>query len=229
MRAMNVDPPPRVSGVILAGGKSRRMGRDKAFIEFGGKPIIARVIERIQPLCAELIIVANDRAAYQSFDARIVSDVYPGKGSLGGLYTGLHTARADFVLAVACDMPFLNRELLRFMISLAADFDVTIPHARDLSKNIAPTRRDGAGSFKRALLAKEINLHPTHAIYSKNCLEPIRAKLMADELRLIGFHDGLRVRVVEAGEIDRFDPQRLSFFNANTPDDLAIADSFHGK
>ncbi|MBI5652762.1 MAG: molybdenum cofactor guanylyltransferase [Chloroflexi bacterium] len=227
---MNLDTPPRVSGVILAGGKSRRMGRDKAFIKFDGKPIIARVIERIQPLCSELIIVANDRDAYASFDAQIISDVYPGKGSLGGLYTGLHAARTDYVLAVACDMPFLNRDLLRFMISLAADFDVTIPRARDLSRNLAQNRRgDGAPGFKRALLAKEINLHPTHAIYSKNCLAPIHAKLMADELRLIGFHDGLRVRVVELDEIDRFDPKRLSFFNANTPDDLAIADSFHGK
>ena len=216
----------RVTGVILAGGKSRRMGRDKAFIQVDGKPIIARVIESIQPLCSEMLIVANDVDAYAPFGVRIVSDAYPGKGSLGGLYTGLHAARADHALAVACDMPFLNRDLLRFLISLAVDFDVTIPRAKDLSKNIAQSQRGGgAGNAKRShpLLAKEINFHPTHAVYSKNCLAPINAKLMADDLRLIGFYDGLRVRVVELAEVNRFDPKHLSFFNANTPEDLKLA------
>jgi molybdopterin-guanine dinucleotide biosynthesis protein A len=181
----------------------------------------------MQSVCRELILVANDVAAYARFGVSIVPDVYPGKGSLGGLYTGLNAARYDHALAVACDMPFLNRDLLAYLVSLARDFDITIPRATDLSKNIARDRQNS----KRVhpLLAKEINLHPTHAIYSKNCLAPIHTKLMADELRLIGFYDGLRVRVVEPAEIDRFDPKHLSFFNANTPGDLAIAQALRDQ
>lgn len=220
---------PRVSAVILAGGQSRRMGRDKAFIEFEGAPLIARVIERVKPVCSEVIIVANDVDAYAHFGVRVVGDAYPGKGSLGGTFSGLQVAREDYALAVACDMPFLNAALLRYLISLAPQFDVVIPRAQDPSGK-APrfSRGDppaGGRKSRRAEqpIAKESNLHPTHAVYSKTCLPAMHARLLADDLRLIGFHDAVRVRVVETDEIDRFDPQHLSFFNANTPEDLSVA------
>jgi len=127
---------PRVSAVILAGGQSRRMGRDKAFIEFEGAPLIARVIERVKPVCSEVIIVANDVDAYAHFGVRVVGDAYPGKGSLGGTFSGLQVAREDYALAVACDMPFLNAALLRYLISLAPQFDVVIPRAQDPSGKV---------------------------------------------------------------------------------------------
>lgn len=221
-----------VSGIILAGGKSRRMGRDKGFIQLDGKPIIARTIEHLRTICAELIIVANDVEAYAQFGEKIISDVYPGKGSLGGLYSGLLAARTQYAIAVACDMPFLNTELLRFLISLAPDYDIVIPQAQSLSQNKPRHSSAIAGneaSHPHSLFAKEVNLHPMHAVYSKNCLAPIHAKLMADELRLIGFYDGLRVRVVQADELERFDPKHLSLFNANTPEDLQIAQTLRGE
>lgn len=240
---MTDDVLPRVSAVILAGGESRRMGRDKAFIDFDGAPLIARVIERVQPLCAEIIIVANDTDAYARAlsssasltvnsvegGARFVGDVYPGKGSLGGIFSGLQAAREQSVLAVACDMPFLNPALLRYLISLIPQFDVVIPRAQDPSGKVPRTARGDkpVGERKpRAAdwpIAKETNLHPMHAVYSKNCLAAMEARLRADDLRLIGFHDSVRVRVVEPDEVDRFDPQHLSFFNANTPEDLRAA------
>ena len=83
---------PRVSAVILAGGESRRMGRNKAFIDLDGVPLIERVIERVAPLCTEIILVTNDASAYAQFGRRIVADVYPGKGSLGGIFSGLQAA-----------------------------------------------------------------------------------------------------------------------------------------
>jgi molybdopterin-guanine dinucleotide biosynthesis protein A len=223
------DPPPRVSAVILAGGKSRRMGRDKAFLAFDGAPLIARVIERVRSLCAEVIIVANDADAYAPFGARVVGDVYPGKGSLGGVFSGLQAARAEFVLAVACDMPFLNPALLRYLISLIPQFDVVIPRASSPSgKTPRSARGDpwrGEIGLPRAdqPLAKDRDLHPVHAVYSKRCLAPMEARLRADDLRLISFHDAVRVRVVGSDEVDRLDPKHLSFFNVNTPQDLELA------
>lgn len=216
-------PMPYVSGVIVAGGASRRMGRDKAFIELQGKPLVARVIERVRAVCSETIIIASDREAFAQFGLPVVGDVYPGKGSLGGIFTGLKAAREPYVLALACDMPFLDERLLRYLISLAPGFDVVIPRASDpssqfLSASASPVRP----RIDRAT-AKERNLHPLHAVYAKSCLAPIQARLEMDDLRVISFIESTKVRVVEADEIDKIDPAHLSFFNVNTPDNLRTA------
>lgn len=220
---------PRVSALILAGGQSRRMGQDKAFIPFDGAPLVARVLARVQPICAETIIVANDAERYAQFGTRIVRDVYPGKGSLGGIYSGLAAAQAPYGLVVACDMPFLNHDLMCYMMSLAPEYQVVIPRAKDPSGK-SPRRRFPVESRVGAaqehpdwIPAKRIDLHPTHAIYSRECLPTMQASLQRDDLRVISIMDKLRVRIVEADEVDRFDPQHLSFFNMNTPQDLEFA------
>jgi molybdopterin-guanine dinucleotide biosynthesis protein A len=224
---------PRVSAVILAGGGSRRMGRDKAFVDLGGAPLVMRVIERVAPLCTEIILVTNDPAPYAQFGHRIIGDVYPGKGSLGGIFSGLQAAREEYALAVACDMPFLNAKLLSYLISLAPQFDVVIPRAEDRSgkaphlldtPGIGNGTKGGSGPQRNDRpAAKEFNLHPMHAVYSKSCLPAIETRLLQNDLRAPAFHDLVRVRVVEPAEVDRFDPQHLSFFNANTPEDLETA------
>ncbi len=226
---------PRVSAVILAGGESRRMGREKAFVELGGVPLVKRVIEGVAPICTEIIFVTNDAARYTQFGYRTVADVYPGKGSLGGIFSGLQAAREEYALAVACDMPFLNPKLLSYLFSLAPSFDVVIPRAKDPSSS-APRlhERFGAAVQKRPRsadrpIAKETNLQPMHAVYSKNCVPAMQTRLLENDLRAIGFHDLVRVRVVEPAEVDRFDPQHLSFFNANTPEDLETARAFVEK
>ena len=214
---------PRVSGIVVAGGASRRMGRDKAFIDFDGVPLIARVLERVRPLCTDVTIVANDKEAYAQFGVAVIGDVYPGKGSLGGTFSGLRAASEQYVLAVACDMPFLNTELLKYLISLAPQSDVVIPRAADL---ISKTTRPETRRKTQRLLAKQVDLQPMHAVYAKTCLPAMQARLRDGDLRLIGFHDDVRVHVVEPAEVERFDPQHLSFFNANTPEDLEVARAF---
>lgn len=209
----------RVSGIILAGGKSRRMGRDKALLDFDGAPLIARVIARVRAVCAETLIVANDTAAYARFGLPVVSDVYPGKGSLGGIFSGLLAAPTEYALAVACDLPFLNDALLRYLISLAPQGDVIIPRVR------APKEDAPRAARYDQLAVKESGLQAMHAVYSKRCLEPMRARLLADDLRIVNFFDEVRVRVVAPEEIARFDPQMLSFLNVNTPEDLSAAQS----
>lgn len=214
---------PFASGVVLAGGASRRMGRDKAWIEFEGRALIERVIAALTPVCQEIVVVANDRAAYEKLGVKLVGDVLPGKGALGGIYSGLSAAQCDYALAVACDLPFLNAALLRYLLRLAPAYDVVIP--RVPAANPAP-RAQGQAAPGELPSAKDANLHPLHAVYSKRCLAPMLARLRADELRLISFHADVHVRVVTETEIARYDPQFLSFLNTNTPEELAFAQTF---
>ncbi len=207
----------RVSGVILAGGKSRRMGYDKAWLIFDGEPLIARVLARVRAVCPKVLIVANERDAYARLGVPVISDVYPGKGSLGGIFSGVQAAHTEHALVVACDLPFLNEALLRYLISLAPEADVVIPRAH------APRGIAQHTTRYEQLDVKASGLQATHAIYSKRCLEPMRARLLANDLRIINFFDEVRVRVVEPDEVARFDPQGWTFFNVNTPEDLHIA------
>ncbi|HEX2768303.1 MAG TPA: molybdenum cofactor guanylyltransferase [Geobacteraceae bacterium] len=208
---------PRVTALVLAGGQSRRMGRNKAFLDFAGAPLIERVIERVQSLCVETIIVANDAERYARFGLRIVRDVYQGKGSLGGIFSGLQAASEEYALAVACDLPFLNDALLRYLTTLAPQADVVIPRSH------APTGKAKVATRYEHLAVKDSGLQATQAIYSRRCLEPMRARLLADDLCIINFFDEVRVRVVEPHEVVRFDPLLLSFVNVNRPCDLAMA------
>ncbi len=191
------------------------MGRDKAWIEFQSRALIEQVVERLSQVTQEIIIVTNQPEPFKKFDAALVSDAFPGKGSLGGIYSGLRAARFERAVVVACDMPFLNPALLNYLIVLSPEYDVVIPSARDWFE------REKKASGRAT--AKDTNLHPLHAIYSKECLAPIQTRLREGDLRMISFHHDVRVRIVNESEIERFDPQHLSFFNANTPEELARA------
>ena len=196
---------PEVSVAILAGGQSRRMGQDKAFLPVGGHPVIERVIKRVALLSSDLLIVTNTpdkyhrhlstyRATASGPAYRMVSDLYPGKGSLGGIYTAIHLASHKHCLVVACDMPFLNTGLLSHLMALTRGFDVVIPRTEEFPETM-------------------------HAIYGKACLEPIKQRLLADKLKIVGFFGDVRVRYVERDEVARFDPDFSSFLNMNTPAD----------
>jgi molybdopterin-guanine dinucleotide biosynthesis protein A len=189
-------PTPRVSVVVLAGGQSSRFGSDKAFLPVQGQPLIVRMVNKLAVLSDDLIIVTNDPAFYGllALPARLVPDEKPGQGALMGLYSGLKAAHYAYALAVACDMPFLSLALLRYMLSLAGDADVVIP------------RVDGF-------------LEPLHAIYSKVCLPAMARLLSQGQHQIIAFFQEVRVRRVENGEIDAYDPGHLSFLNVNTPAD----------
>ncbi len=187
-----------ISSIVLAGGESSRLGRDKAFLEVKGQFLIESIIERLRQLSQEVIIVANETDRYEEFEATLVSDVYPGKGALGGIYSGVMRASNSYSLVVACDMPFLNLSLLRYMQTLAVSYDVVIPRI---------------GHLREAL----------HAIYAKDCLPFMEEQLQQGDLRIIHFFPHVRVRYVEQEEIEVFDPQHLSFFNINTQGDLERA------
>ena len=191
-----------VSGIILAGGQSRRLGRDKAVEPFGGLPLIQRVSQRVSRVCREVVVVVADRSRGDGLpltdEIRLALDLYPGKGSLGGIFSGVAAAQEQWSLVVACDMPFLNLDLLRHMHSLRDGVDVVVP-------------------------VLEGRPEPTHALYSKVCLPYIEHRLKTDDLKISGFFDQVRVKYLAEDEVSRFDPEFLSFFNVNSPDDLERA------
>ncbi len=187
------------SGVILAGGLSRRLGRDKALVPIGDQPLIQRVIQRVEQLSQEIVVVVSDQNRAEELpldqEHRVVLDRYPGTGSLGGIFSGLDAASNGWTLVVACDMPFLNLALLRRMMALTEDADAVVPII------------DGRPE-------------PTHALYSKACLPFIEPRLISGDLKISGFYDQVRVRYLPEEDVTALDPEFLSFFNVNTPEDL---------
>jgi len=190
---------PPTTGLILAGGQSRRLGVDKTRLTLHrGEPLLAQVGRVLAPLCAELIVMANWPRSEILPEATWLSDIHPGMGSLGGIYTGVLRAAHQHCLVVAGDMPFLSTALLRYMLEQPRDYDVLIP------------RFDGF-------------FEPLHAIYGKGCLEPMLALIERQERKILDFFPKVRVRYLEASTAAQIDPQRRSFFNVNTIEQLAEA------
>lgn len=201
----------KCSAIILAGGASTRMGTDKAFLELDGVPLIARVLERVRALADDILISANDEARFAALNVRVVPDVIPNAGPLAGICAGLESAVHEVAIVVACDMPLLNVRLLDYMRAFAPEYDVVLPQ----TENIA---REHAENTTGAPRAKDLSLHPLHAIYTKNCIAPIREALARGERRMIAFHAEVRVRVISPQEVAQFDPQGYSLWNVNTPE-----------
>ena len=176
------------------------MGRDKAFVELGGKTLIERVIQMSAALGqAETILITNRPDDYAHLNLPMFGDALPGKGSLGGIYTALVEAKSEFVLVLACDMPFISTDLLRFMISQADDrHDIVVPRVQGYPQGL-------------------------HAIYRKTCIMPIREQLEADRLKIIRFYGKMRVRYLDESEYVAFDPDGRCFSNLNTPAELEEA------
>jgi molybdopterin-guanine dinucleotide biosynthesis protein A len=194
-----------VSVAVLAGGQSKRMGQDKAFLQVGQSSVIERVLDSVTGLTDDLFIGTNAAKKYQGFGLRVVTDVYPDKAALGGIYSAIHAARHSHVLVVACDMPFLNIELLRYLAGLASDVDVVAP------------------------LIEPPQPETMHAVYGKNCLEPIESRLLRNELRVTGFFDDVSVRYVNRDEVRKYDANLYSFFNINSPQDWQRAQALATK
>jgi molybdopterin-guanine dinucleotide biosynthesis protein A len=191
-----------ITCIVLAGGKGLRLGRDKIQETVGADSLLQRVLFQLTPFNRDIIIVTAGSKSLPQLDgyqgARVVTDIYPGKGVLGGIYTGLAESSSSYNLVVAGDMPFLNQALLRYMVGLSAGFDLVVPRLGDM-------------------------VEPLHAVYARNCLAHIKRLLERGVLEVRALFELVKVRYVEASEIDRFDPGHLSFFNVNTEADLERA------
>ncbi|MEK7808275.1 MAG: molybdenum cofactor guanylyltransferase [Chloroflexota bacterium] len=194
----------KTSIAILSGGKSSRMGTDKALLPIEGKTMIEHIIAQVKDIGDEVIVITNTPEGYKFLNLPIFTDVIPDKGALGGLYTAIDAASHPYTLILACDMPFVNRDLLRYMISLAPEADAVIP------KIAAPD-----GEKKKSGMAE-----PLRAIYSKACLAPIRKCIDEDNLKMIAFFKDVKLRWIDEEEIRKFDAELVTFMNANTPEEF---------
>lgn len=187
-----------VSGIVLAGGKSSRMGTNKALLPVGRETLIGTVVKILKSLFPEIIVVTNEPELYQDLGVKLVKDLIPGSGPLGGIHAGLVASPYWYNFVVACDMPFLEPRLITFMVEQAPGYDGVVP-----------------------LLGERFE--PLHAIYSKGCLSPIKDCLKKSITKIIAFYPAVRLRYLEAEVLTRYgDPGKI-FFNINTPNDLAWA------
>jgi molybdopterin-guanine dinucleotide biosynthesis protein A len=193
-----------LTGIILAGGQSRRMGRHKPFIRAGGIPLFERVYRVLHQIFSNITVVTNDPEEFRFYDVRILCDLIPNGGSLGGLYTGLMDAQSDQVFCFASDMPFLNPGLIRYMMGKSHQGDVIIPRTSE-------------------------GVQPLHAIYAKTCLAPIENLMSRGNLKIIDFFQEVTVSYILEKEILRYDPMLTCFLNVNTDEDLQHVENLLSK
>jgi molybdopterin-guanine dinucleotide biosynthesis protein A len=188
-----------VSVVIQAGGASRRMGQDKALLPFGAGMMVEYVLRQARGLGDDIFIISNN-PGFPDPGVPVHADVLRGVGALGGLHTALFHAQGEFVVLLACDMPFVHLPLMRHMLGLAAEHDAVIPRWNEAEQ-----------------------AEPFRAVYRKTCLEPVAEAIARGERRMISFYDAVNVRLLSPEEARTFDPDGLTFTNTNTPEELEAA------
>jgi molybdenum cofactor guanylyltransferase len=191
-----------LSIVIQAGGQSTRMGENKALKPFLGRPLVQRVVERLAPAADELLLTTNQPEDYEFLNLPLMTDVKPGRGPLGGLYTALISAKYSSVAVVACDMPFASAPLLVAAAGLLSREKVDIV--------IAETSE---------------GFEPLHAVYRREtCIPAIESAIQADQWRVISWFSKVNLRRLTPDELGRYDPDGVAFWNVNTPEEFAEAE-----
>jgi len=184
------------SGIILAGGKNTRMGQNKSFLSINGERLIDKTLNLYRQIFTDIIIVTNDPLSYIEFtDAAIATDIYRGKGPLGGIYTGLFYAKNDYAFVCPCDMPFLKKDFVDYLLAQNGKCDVIVPETAE-------------------------GYQPLHAVYSRNCLPSIRRLILMDKLKITGFYRDMQVLPISEEQIRSFNEDGRLFQNLNTPEEL---------
>ena len=188
------------TGVILAGGQNTRFsGTNKAFIRVGGKRILDRIYGVFEELFEEVILVTNDPLQYLEWNFNIVTDLFPFRSSLTGIHAGLFFTTTSHAFCAASDIPFLKKELVETILdSIEPNIDIVIP-------------------------ATSKGLEPLCSVYSKKCLKPIEQQLIKQDLKIQTIFEKVRVKQLPENILRQNDPDLLSFYNINSPDDLARA------
>ncbi len=189
-----------LSGIVLAGGGSRRLGTDKAKLTFGGRTLLEIIVDRLSSVCQEIVVATGPRSAQDitKLNLQVVEDSVPGAGPLAGVQAGLTATTTEFSLVVACDMPFLSRDLLEYMAGLPRRYQALVPLAAD-------------------------GWHPLHAVYARSSLPAMEALLGQGIYSMEELRSRLRVQALSEKELRQHDPHGLSLFNLNNSQDLARA------
>ncbi len=191
-------------GCLMAGGKSSRMGTNKALLDFQGQKLIERLAGQFTAWFDQVVVITNTPAEYAFLNLPMVADRIPGLGPLGGIEAGLQASRHPVTFFAACDMPFLRRELIGYLLGQAETADVVVPVIQ--------------GEYE-----------PLHSVYTRACLPTIRAQLDAGRYKVADCFRHLRVRPVDATEMAPFGRVEKIFFNCNTPSDLQRALALAGE
>ncbi|MEW6669387.1 MAG: molybdenum cofactor guanylyltransferase [Thermodesulfobacteriota bacterium] len=195
----NSNPPAQslqeVTGVILAGGKSTRYGRNKAFVRIDGVPLIERVIRVMGSVFDQPLLITNTPEEYAHLNLPMVEDLIKGLGPLGGIYTGLKSISGKAGFFVACDMPFLNGPLIRRIVEMQGDTDAVVPRLGRM-------------------------VEPLHALYAKTCIGAIEELIRSGNIQILQFFLKVRVTYVDEGILRTFDPELRCLANVNRPEDL---------
>lgn len=185
----------KMTGVILAGGKSCRMGTNKAFLQIEQERLIDTNVRLLRDIFKDVVVVVSNPLEYLLQEATIVTDIFPGRGALGGLYTGLFFSPDKYAFVMACDIPFLNPRFVEYMVEKSKGYDIVVPAPPD-------------------------GLQPLCAVYSRVCLPAIKNLLDKNRLRIRGFYPGHKVLEIPPAVLSSFDPEGNMFININTPEDL---------
>ena len=185
-----------ITGVILAGGSSKRYGKNKAFLKIGSARLIDSIIQEMKTIFKRVILITNEKKKYEYLEVPIVEDLVKGLGPLGGIYTGLMSIPDQAGFFVACDMPLINRQLVRYMVDIKGNHRAVVPAVAD-------------------------KIEPLHAIYFQSCLKPIRHLIDSNRYQVRLFYDYIPVRYVKEDEIRKFCCPSKAFLNINTPDEFA--------
>ncbi|HSQ11603.1 MAG TPA: NTP transferase domain-containing protein [Candidatus Deferrimicrobium sp.] len=195
---MNQTRAEEATAVILAGGKSSRMGRPKALLRFAGEPLIVHMVRRLGRLFSDTVVVAAADQELPALPSTIVRDDVAYQGPVGGIYYGLKAARREICFVTSCDAPFLNLRLIAHLMAQISDYDVVVPFTQE-------------------------RFQPLHAVYRKQVAPLLKEQLERGELRPIFLYDKVRTRKITEAEMHPFDPENLSFLNMNTPEDYQAA------
>lgn len=184
-----------VSGVILAGGKSSRYGRNKALVEVEGVPLVERALRVMEGLFSNVVLITNTPHTYKFLNIPMYEDRIKGLGPLGGIFTGLNVIKDNVGFFVACDMPYLQPDLIRYLVQIRGNFDVVVPNMSGMYEAL-------------------------HAVYTRGCLPEIESFIRSGGLQVVRFFDRVSVLYVEEKALRKIDPELRSFFNINRPEEL---------
>lgn len=198
MAPVNQTRAEEATAIILAGGKSSRMGAPKALLLFAGEPLIVHMVRRLGQLFSDTVVVAAAEQELPALPSTIVRDDVAYQGPVGGIYYGLKAARREICFVTSCDAPFLNLRLIAHLMAQISDYDVVVPFTQD-------------------------RFQPLHAVYRKQVAPLLKEQLERGELRPIFLYDKVRTRKITEAEMHPFDPENLSFLNMNTPEDYQAA------
>ncbi|MFC1670230.1 molybdenum cofactor guanylyltransferase [Spirochaetota bacterium] len=187
-----------ISAFILAGGKSKRFGQDKSKYLYKNKPLIKHAYDALSPVFDDISIIGNEASDYDIPGIKIYSDIIPGLGPIGGIYTALNNSKAPRSFICPCDMPFINSEFIEYMVSIPNEYDLIIPEVSGF-------------------------LEPLHAIYSKNCITPLKSLIDNKINKVIEIVDKVELRKVNEDEITFFDDPEKIFQNINYMEDIEWA------